>query len=113
MARASRLGWCVDQGEIKVCDPDGNELPAGEQGEWSGQPIETLRTYLGAEAKQLHGGWESLGDLGWFDEDGYLYLGGRLTDMILTGGSNVYPAEVESACRASGNKSVVVIGLPR
>ena len=106
----------VDQGEIKVCDPDGNELPAGEQGEVWMRPTNRdtpTYVYLGAEAKQLDGGWESLGDLGWFDEDGYLYLGDRLADMILTGGSNVYPAEVESALQEHPDvKSVVVIGLP-
>ena len=69
--------------------------------------------YLGAEAKQLDGGWESLGDVGWFDADGYLYLGDRMSDMIVTGGSNVYPAEVESALQEHPDvKSVVVIGLP-
>ena len=45
----------------------------------------------------LPDGWESLGDIGWFDEEGYLYLADRRTDMILVGGSNVYPAEVEAA----------------
>ena len=106
----------VTAGEIKVCDADGNELPPGEQGEiWmraSHRETATYR-YLGAEAKQLDGGWESLGDMGWFDADGYLYLGDRLADMILTGGSNVYPAEVESAIQEHpAVKSVVVIGLP-
>ncbi|MGA1436241.1 MAG: AMP-binding enzyme, partial [Ilumatobacteraceae bacterium] len=106
----------VDQGEIKICDANGNELPAGEQGEvWMRSSHRETPTYLylGAEAKQLDGGWESLGDVGWFDADGYLYLGDRLADMILTGGSNVYPAEVESALQEHPDvKSVVVIGLP-
>lgn len=106
----------VDTGEIKVCDADGNELPPGEQGEvWMRSSHRDTPTYLylGAEAKQLDGGWESLGDVGWFDADGYLYLGDRLADMILTGGSNVYPAEVESALQEHpAVKSVVVIGLP-
>ncbi len=106
----------VETGEIKVCDADGNELPPGEQGEvWmrSSHRDTPTYTYLGANAKQLDGGWESLGDMGWFDADGYLYLGDRLADMILTGGSNVYPAEVESALQEHPEvKSVVVIGLP-
>ena len=42
-------------------------------------------------------GWESLGDMGWMDADGYLYLSDRKTDMLLVGGSNVYPAEIEKA----------------
>ena len=53
--------------------------------------------YLGATPKVLPDGWESLGDIGWFDADGYLYLADRRTDMILVGGSNVYPAEIEAA----------------
>jgi bile acid-coenzyme A ligase len=69
--------------------------------------------YVGAEARTREGGWESLGDLGWVDEDGYLYLGDRLQDMILTGGANVYPAEVEAAILEHPDvRSCVVIGLP-
>mgnify|MGYP002830954775 CR=1 FL=1 len=51
--------------------------------------------YLGAEAKAIEGGWESLGDMGWMDEEGYLYLTDRRSDMIVVGGANIYPAEVE------------------
>src|SRR5579872_4590353 len=69
--------------------------------------------YLGATAKMLPGGWESLGDIGWFDADGYLYLADRRTDMILVGGSNVYPAEIEAALEEHpAVQSVAVIGLP-
>src|SRR6185437_2569117 len=69
--------------------------------------------YVGAEARTLPGGWESLGDIGWFDEDGYLYLADRRTDMILVGGSNVYPAEIEAALEEHpAVQSVAVIGLP-
>ena len=106
----------VTTGEMMVCDPDGNELPPGEKGEvWmrSSHRDTPTYSYLGAEARTLDGGWESLGDIGWFDADGYLYLGDRMADMILTGGSNVYPAEVESAIQEHpAVKSVVVIGLP-
>src|SRR5262249_24469358 len=69
--------------------------------------------YVGATAKTLPDGWESLGDLGWFDEDGYLYLADRRTDMILVGGSNVYPAEIEAALEQHpAVQSCAVIGLP-
>ena len=61
----------------------------------------------------MDGGFESLGDLGYFDEDGYLYLSDRLTDMILCGGANIYPAELEAAIDAlEGVRSSAVIGLP-
>ena len=69
--------------------------------------------YVGAEARTLPGGWESLGDIGWFDEDGYLYLADRRTDMILVGGANVYPAEIEAAIDEHPLvQSSCVIGLP-
>lgn len=69
--------------------------------------------YVGAEARQLSGGWESLGDMGRFDADGYLYLADRKADMILSGGANVYPAEVEAAIMMHpGVLSCAVIGLP-
>ena len=63
--------------------------------------------------RTLEGGWESLGDMGWFDEDGYLYLGDRLQDMILSGGANIYPAEIEAALNEHpAVHSCAVIGLP-
>lgn len=102
-------------GTVMICGADGSELPVGEQGEvW----LHSLRAepayrYVGATARALPGGWESLGDMGWLDEDGYLYLGDRLQDMILTGGANVYPAEVEAALQEHrAVRSVAVIGLP-
>jgi len=91
------------------------EVPTGTQGEvWlrSASEEPTYR-YIGAEARTMPGGWESLGDVGWLDDDGYLYLGDRKSDMILTGGANVYPAEVESALQEHpAVRSCAVIGLP-
>jgi bile acid-coenzyme A ligase len=102
-------------GSIMICDPEGNELPSGQEGEvWMLSPSErpTYR-YIGATARTRQGGWESLGDVGRLDDDGYLYLGDRLQDMILTGGANVYPAEVEAALQEHpAVRSVAVIGLP-
>src|SRR5205823_7781109 len=69
--------------------------------------------YVGASAKSRPGGWESLGDMGRMDEDGYIYLSDRDTDMILVGGANVYPAEVEAALDEHPKvTSSCVIGLP-
>jgi bile acid-coenzyme A ligase len=102
-------------GEVQICDPDGNVLPAGHEGEvWlrSSRTTPAYR-YVGAEARVRPGGWESLGDMGRLDEDGYLYLGDRAQDMILVGGSNVYPAEIESALNEHpAVQSCAVIGLP-
>lgn len=114
MARRGTVGR-VTTGEMKVLDDDRNEVPVGTVGEIfmrSSTGADTYR-YIGAEAKRIDGGWESLGDLGWIDEDGYLYLSDRLGDMILTGGANVYPAEVEGAIdEHDAVRSSAVIGLP-
>ena len=95
-------------GELQIRDVDGNVLPPGEVGAvWMRGPAGAPSTYryVGATAKADADGWETLGDVGRLDEDGYLYLADRDTDMILVGGSNVYPAEVEArVVRASGRR---------
>lgn len=102
--------------EMKIVGDDGEILPPGEVGELFIRPVTgpgSTYKYIGAEAKAIEGGWESLGDLGYFDEDGYLYLADRHTDMILAGGANIYPAEVEAAIDAFPNvRSSAVIGIP-
>jgi bile acid-coenzyme A ligase len=99
---------------MRVAGPDGAELPPGEVGEiWMRPPPDrTTYRYIGASAR-ARDGWESLGDMGWFDADGYLYLSDRQADMILVGGANVYPAEVEAALdEHPAVLSSCVIGLP-
>jgi bile acid-coenzyme A ligase len=110
------VGRVHESGEIKIFDSEGRELPPGETGEVYMRRAaivpETYR-YIGAEARKIHDGWESLGDMGWFDEDGYLYLADRRSDMILVGGANVYPAEIEAALEEHPMvQSCAVIGLP-
>jgi len=92
----------VTGGEIEarpVDLADDRPCAVGEVGElWlRPDPGRTAYRYLGAEPRTQPGGWESLGDMGWFDADGYLYLADRASDMIVVGGQNVYPAEVEAA----------------
>ncbi len=103
------------EGTVMIADIDGSPLPAREMGEvWlrSLRGTPTYR-YVGAEARTRDDGWESLGDMGWLDEDGYLYLGDRASDMILSGGANIYPAEVEAAIQEHPSvHSCCVIGLP-
>jgi len=105
----------VNMGEIEIRDADGMPLPPGEMGEvWMRRTRanETYR-YVGAEPRRSEDGWESLGDMGRMDEEGYLYLGDRMQDMILCGGSNIYPAEVEAALQEHpAVRSCAVIGLP-
>jgi len=110
------VGKPVETCEMKVVGEDGETLPHGKVGEVFIRPLAGAGTtyhYIGAEAKSIEGGWESLGDMGWMDADGYLYLTDRLSDMILVGGANIYPAEVEAALDAfPGVRSSAVIGLP-
>jgi len=101
--------------QVKILDEHGNELPPRQIGEVFMRPKDgpgSTYKYIGAEAKSRDG-WETLGDLGYLDEDGYLYLADRQTDMILCGGANIYPAEVESAIDTHPVvRSSAVIGLP-
>ena len=102
--------------QLKILDDDGCELPPGEMGEIymlpAGGAGATYR-YVGARARATEDGWESVGDMGYLDADGYLYLGDRRSDMILSGGRNIYPAEVEAAIDSyPGVRSSAVIGLP-
>ena len=100
---------------VKILDDAGKELPPGEIGEVFMLPATGAGStyhYVGASAKK-HGDYESLGDMGWLDADGYLYLADRRTDLILRGGANIYPAEVEAAIDEHPSvASSVVIGLP-
>ena len=104
-------------GEMKVVDPEtGADLAPGEIGEIylrrddDGTPS---YSYVGADARTLPGHWESLGDMGWIDADGYVYLSDRRADMILVGGANVYPAEIEHALMEHEQVlSAAAIGLP-
>jgi bile acid-coenzyme A ligase len=100
---------------VRICDPEGNEVAPGVDGEvWLRSAREKpAYRYVGAEARTMEGGWESLGDMGHVDEDGYLYLGDRSSDMVLVGGSNVYPAEIEAVLDLHPDVlSSAVIGLP-
>jgi len=106
----------VTMGEMAAFNEAGKRLPPGEIGEVYMRRPEGMPAsyqYRGASARTLPGGWESLGDIGSFDADGYLYLADRRTDMILVGGSNVYPAEIEAALDEHPSvHSSAVIGLP-
>jgi bile acid-coenzyme A ligase len=103
------------EGTMKVLDADGTEVARGEVGEiWMKPPADRASYhYIGAEARRNAEGWESLGDMGWMDDDGYLYIADRRTDLILAGGANIYPAEVEAALEEHpAVLSCAVIGIP-
>ncbi|GAA5157654.1 AMP-binding protein [Pseudonocardia eucalypti] len=103
-------------GEIECRDPDGRPCRPGEVGElWMrrGTGESNPYRYIGARPRSAGEGWESLGDLGYLDEDGYVFLTDRDTDMILVGGANIFPAEIEAALdRHPSVLTSCVIGLP-
>lgn len=105
----------VVSGEMKVFDDEGNECPPGAVGEIYMRPRPGSRPtyrYIGSTAKRRDD-WDSLGDLGWFDDEGYLYLADRRVDMFTVGGRNVYPAEIESTLAEHPSVlSCLVVGVP-
>jgi bile acid-coenzyme A ligase len=101
--------------EIRILDPDGTALPPGETGEiYMRSPNSGMFQYLGGAPlpPRTVDGFSTGGDLGWLEPEGYLHIVDRRVDMIITGGANVFPAEIESALiDHPGIADVVVIGL--
>jgi bile acid-coenzyme A ligase len=110
------VGRIQGEDQLKIFNDNGQECRPGEVGEIFFRSAEgqgSTYYYLGAKAKERTGGWESIGDMGWMDEEGYVYLADRRIDLILRGGANIYPAEVEAALDAHPDvASSVAIGLP-
>ena len=104
-------GW-----EVKIVDPQGNEVPQGEVGELCLKGDGVMVCYYNdpeATAHSLKDGWLFTGDMATMDEDGFIFLVDRKKDVIITGGENLYPVQIEnflSAHPAVGD--VAVIGLP-
>jgi long-chain acyl-CoA synthetase len=114
-ARPGTVGRAVF-GQVHIVDEDGRELPAGQDGliyfsgtnefEYYKDPIQTASAFNDL-------GWSTLGDIGHLDEDGFLFLADRRTDLIISGGVNIYPKEVEDALiQHPAVADVAVIGLP-
>ena len=115
MAHEGSVGLGQRDTEIRILDEAGEELPTGEVGDvFMRAPVYGGSEYLG-EAPQMattDDGFQSVGDMGYVDEDGYLYIVDRRVDMIVTGGANVFPAQVEAALVDHPQVAdVVVIGL--
>jgi len=115
MRHQGSVGRGIGGTEVKVLDPDGNECPVGEVGEiFMRSPSYGGSTYLG-QAPQLAetpDGFCTVGDMGYVDADHYLYVVDRRVDLIITGGANVFPAEVEKALIDHPKVAdIVVIGL--
>lgn len=105
------MGGCT----IEILDEEGNPLPCGEVGEIFFSPSATSGAgfhYVGGEIREA-GARKGYGDLGYLDEEGYLFIADRRTDLVISGGANIYPAEVEATIEEHPLvRSCVVIGLP-
>jgi acyl-CoA synthetase (AMP-forming)/AMP-acid ligase II len=118
-SRAERLKSCgkaMTGIDIRVVDGQGKELPAGEVGEIVTRSPQNMLGYWNqpeATKRAIRGEWFYTGDAGYLDNDGYIYIYDRVKDMIISGGENIYPAEVESALFGHpAVADVAVIGIP-
>jgi acyl-CoA synthetase (AMP-forming)/AMP-acid ligase II len=109
-------GRAAPHAEVRVVDPDGAQLPTGTVGEIIVRGGHVMLGYWNKPAETqaaLRDGWMHTGDGGYLDDQGYLYVVDRIKDMIITGGENVYSAEVENAvARHRAVAQCAVIGLP-
>jgi fatty-acyl-CoA synthase len=115
--RMRSAGKALPGVELAILDIDGKRLPPGEVGEIATRSGSNMAGYWNlpeATARTLDSdGWLRTGDAGYMDKDGYLYIHDRIKDMIISGGENIYPAEVESAiCDHPDVAEVAVVGVP-
>ena len=113
---ANSVGKPVFGAELQIIDPSNNLLPSGRIGRIRYKHPGTANCYYNdpeASAKTFVDGWYLPGDLGWVNEDGYLFIAGRESDMIIRGGANIYPSEIEHTLM--NNEKVLesaVVGIP-
>jgi len=115
LKRLKSIGRPLPDVELKVVDDDGKDLPIGEIGELWVRTPRIMKGYGsgGSHTSPLQDGWLPTRDMGWLDEDGYIFLAGRKDDMIIRGGENIAPAEVEAVIYSHpGVDEAAVIGLP-
>jgi fatty-acyl-CoA synthase len=101
--------------DVRIINPAGRQADPGEQGEILISGPNVIREYWNRPdaADSFREGWFHSGDVGYIDEDGYLFVSDRIKDMIISGGENIYPAEVEAAILEMPEvASVAVIGVP-
>ena len=118
LSRPGTVGRPILDADVRILDADGTEKPAGEDGLIYGRTFSGWPgfTYIDDDPKRRtmeQDGYLTLGDIGHLDDEGYLYLGDRLNDMVVSGGVNIYPAEVE-ACLHDLDEvvDVAVFGIP-
>ncbi|MBV8358582.1 MAG: long-chain-fatty-acid--CoA ligase [Deltaproteobacteria bacterium] len=114
LKRLNSIGKPLPDVEIRVRDEGSNFLPPGEVGEIIIRTPRIMKGYAGREDDAaLADGWRATGDLGWIDEDGYVFFAGRKDDMIIRGGENIAPAEIETVLMSHpAVDEAAVIGVP-
>ena len=116
MRRLASAGYAHVNVEVKIFDANDNELPAGETGEIVTRSDLVMKGYWRnpeATAETLRNGWLHTGDMGCFDAQGYLFIMDRSKDMIISGGENIYPREIEEVViQHPAVREVAVIGVP-
>lgn len=116
LAKPGTSGLPFDGVELAIIDQDWNRLPAGEEGEIAINTPVVLRNYLGGDTlgeDVIKDGFYRSGDVGYLDSDGYLFITDRIKDMIIAGGVNIYPAEIEKVIVTHPDViDAAVIGVP-
>ncbi len=114
--RMKSCGKAMGTAEIRCVREDGSDCEPGEVGEIAVRSKQVMKGYWNrpeATAEAVRDGWFYSGDAGYLDEDGFLYIHDRVKDMIVSGGENIYPAEIESALFAHpAIADIAVIGVP-
>ncbi len=116
LKRLSSIGKPLDDIEVKIIDEDGSFVTDGEVGEIAARGSRLMKGYWhqeGATAETIRGGWLFTGDLGYMDEDGYIFLAGRAKDFIKRGGEMISPEEVEQVLHSHpAIDEAAIIGVP-
>ncbi|EKE43237.1 acyl-CoA synthase [Oceaniovalibus guishaninsula JLT2003] len=109
------VGLPMPHADLRIVDEDDRDLPTGATGQILTRGPHVMCGYWNqpeATAKALRGGWYHTGDAGWLDTDGFLHIAGRTAEMIVSGGENIYPVEIEHALLAHpGVADAAVIGV--
>jgi len=116
LQRLRSVGRPMDDIVVMIMDPEGEILGPGQEGEIVAQGARIMSGYLNREQETsdaIKDGWLHTGDVGWMDEDGYLYISGRTKDLIIRGGENIAPGEIEAVLQQHDTiEDCAVIGVP-
>jgi len=116
LQRLRSVGRTMEDVVVMIMDPEGEILPPGQEGEIVAQGARVMAGYLNREEEThdaIKDGWLHTGDVGWMDEDGYLYITGRTKDLIIRGGENIAPGEIEAVLQQhDAVEDCAVIGVP-